>query len=233
MICWTAQLRSRPLQRRVAQRQVARQQLAPALDLGQELVVHLRGAALAGLGLRELVERTLPHRGLAEHAGDLVPAGGVLLVVQQEDAARGGLVRRRGLGAAVVDGQLLEIGEDREGQLGAPRVAAELVRGIDLVLDVHRGLLGLDEELALLAEAEGVVRRLGRVADLHLVLVDHLFVLLREALRVVDVPAERGEEGVDELVAGRDLAERGGVVLVVVAFEELDELDDLGGSNHR
>ena len=63
-------------QRWVAQHQVARQQLAPALDLGQELVVHLRGATLARLGLRELVQRALPHRGLAEHPGDLVPACG-------------------------------------------------------------------------------------------------------------------------------------------------------------
>ena len=145
----------------------------------------------------------------------------------------GGLVGGRGPGAAVIDRQLLEIGEDREGQLGAPRIAAELVRGLDVVLDVNRGLLGLDEELALLADAEGVVRRLGRAADLHLVLVDHLFVLLGKSLGVIDVPAERGEEGVDELVADCGLGERGVAVLVVVALEELDELADLRRVGHR
>ena len=138
-----------------------------------------------------------------------------------------------GLDPAVVDGELLEIGEDGEGQLGAPRIAAELVRRLDVVLDVHRGLLGLDEELALLADAEGVVRRFGRAADPHLVLVDDLLVLLREPLGVVDVPAERGEEGINELVADGGLAECGVAVLVVVALEELDKLDDLGRSGHR
>ena len=96
-----------------------------------------------------------------------------------------------------------------------------------------RGLLGLHEELAVLADMEGVVRSFGRSAHLDLVFVDDLFVLLGELLDVVHVPAERGEEGVDELQADRGLAERGIAVLVVVALEELDKLDDLGGCGHR
>ena len=46
-------------QGRVAQREVARQQVAPALDLGQERVVHLGGAALARLAPRRTC-RTSP-----------------------------------------------------------------------------------------------------------------------------------------------------------------------------
>ncbi|WP_343410346.1 hypothetical protein [Candidatus Amarolinea dominans] len=114
----------------------------------------------------------------------------------------------------------------------ALRVAAQLIGWFDVVLDVYRGFLGFDEELAFLADAERVVGRLGGVTDEHLVLMHHLLVLLREALGVVDIPAQCGEEGVNELVADRGLAEGRCAVLVVVALEELDELDNLGRSGH-
>ena len=89
----------------------------------------------------------------------------------------------------------------RQRQLGRPGVAAELVGGAGVVLDVDGGLLGLDEELARAADAEAVVGGLGRAADLDGVLVDDVLVGLGVALRVVDVPAEGLEEGVEELAA--------------------------------
>ena len=46
------------------------------------------------------------------------------------------LVALVGLDAAVVDGELLEVGEDAKRQLGGPGVAAELEGGLDVVLDV-------------------------------------------------------------------------------------------------
>ena len=99
----------------------------------------------------------------------------------------------------------------RERQFGGPGVAAELEGGAGVVFDVDRGLLGLDEELARAADAEAVVRGLGRAADLDGVLVDDVLVGLGVAGPVVDVPAEGLEERVDELAA--DLG------LVVVAGE--------------
>ena len=191
MVCWTAQLTSRP--RRVGLRRTrlcassSRQRSISARNSSSTSAVP-RLPAFASANLSSAPCHTA---ALAKTPAISSQRVGVLPVVQQEDAPRGGLVRGCGLGSAVVDGELLEIGEDGEGQLGAPRIAAELVGGLDVVLDVDRGLLGLDEELALLADAEGVIRRLGRAADFDLVLVDDLFVLLGEALHVVDVPAER------------------------------------------
>ena len=80
---------------------------------------------------------------------------------------------------------------------------------------------------------EGVIRHLGRAAHLHLIFVDDLFDRFVKPLGVIHIPAERGEEGVDELQADRGLAERGIAVLVVVALEKLDKLNDLGGCGHR
>lgn len=42
-----------------------------------------------------------------------------------------------------------------------------------------------------------------------------------------------GDEGIDELVSDCGLGEYGGTVLVVVSLEELDKVNDLGGSGHR
>jgi hypothetical protein len=95
------------------------------------------------------------------------------------------------LGAAVVDGEFLEIREEGQRQVGRPGVAAKLVGGRHFLLDVDRGLLGLEEEDAPAADAEAVVRRLGRAADLDGVLVDDFAEGFGVILRVVDVPAER------------------------------------------
>ena len=99
------------------------------------------------------------------------------------------LVGLVGLDAAVVDGELLEVGEDRERQLGRPGVAAELEGRAGVVLDVDRRLLGLDEELARAADAEAVVGRLGRAADLDGVLVDDVLVGFGVALRCCPCPS--------------------------------------------
>ncbi len=69
---------------------------------------------------------------------------------------------------------------------------------MDVALDVDRGLLGLDKELAHAADPERVVGRLGEAAHLHRVLVDHVLVRLGVALLVVHVPAERREERVQD-----------------------------------
>ena len=111
-----------------------------------------------------------------EDAGDLVPAVGVLVEGEVQHPGGGGLVGFVRLDPAVVDRELLEVGEDAQGQLGAPGVAAELVGRVHVPFDVHRGLLGLDEELARAADAEAVVGRLGAAADLDGVLVHHVLV---------------------------------------------------------
>ena len=84
------------------------------------------------------------------------------------------LVGRGGLDAAVVDGELLEIGEDGDGELGAPGVPAELVGGVDVVADADGGLLGFDEEDPSAAEAEAVVRGAGGALHVQGILVDDL-----------------------------------------------------------
>ena len=203
-----------------------RQQIAPALDLGQERRVHLGGAALAALGLGVFVESAAQDGITGEDGGDLVPAVGVLVEGQVHDPGGGRLIGFVRLDPAVVDRELFEVGEDAQGQLGAPRVAAELVGRVHVAFDVHRGLLGLDEELARAADAEAVVGRLGAAAHLDGLLVHHVLVGLGVALLVGDVPAQRLEEGVDELAADLGFVVRAAAIAVQVGAEALDEIDD-------
>ena len=76
----------------VAQGEVAGELVAPALDVFEEGVVDVGGAALGLGGFGELVERAFEDGLAGEDAGDLVPALGVLGVGGVEDAAGGGCV---------------------------------------------------------------------------------------------------------------------------------------------
>jgi len=107
-----------------------------------------------------------------------------------------------GLVAAVIDRELLEIGQDRDRQTDVPGIDFELVCQYAVVLNVLGRFFGLDEELAHPAQPESVVRGFGMRAALNVdrVLVHHLTVVDREAFVVGDVPSQRFEEGVQEFL---------------------------------
>ena len=108
-----------------------------------------------------LVEGAFEDGVLGEDGGDLVPSGQVVAIGEVENAAGAGLVGWVWANPAIVDGELLEIGEDGERQLGRPGVAAELIGGAEFVLEIDGGLLGFEEELARAADAEAVVGGFG------------------------------------------------------------------------
>jgi hypothetical protein len=139
---------------------------------------------------------------------------------------------RRRLDPAVVDGELLEVGEDAQRQLGRPGIAAELEGGGSVDPQIDRRLLGLDEELAHAANTERIVWCAAVEAHLDRVLVHHVLVLLRIAGGVVDVPAERREERVEKLAPHLSLVVRRVEVLLAVAREALDQLKNGIGCSH-
>ena len=186
----------------VALGEVDGEELAPVFQVGEEVVVELGSAAFAAGGGGVFVEGTLEDGVFGEDGGDLVPAGGEFLEGAVEDAAGGGLVVGARADARVVDGELLEVGDDAERELGRPRVAAELGGGERVVFYADGRFFGLDEEFAVAADAKGVVGGGGLAVDLEHVLVDDVLVGLGVALEVKDIPAEGGRR------AGRGI--RGG-----------------------
>jgi len=170
-----------------------------------------------------LVERVLQNRFAGEDAGDLVPLRLVLVVGEVQGAGGRRLVVLVRADAGVVDGELLEVGQDRERELRRPGVATELIGGVGIVLDPDRRALGLDEELARPTYAERVIRRLGCPADLDRVLVNDILVRLGVALFVVHVPTERLEERVEKLTPKLCLVVLAREVGFPVLAEPLDE----------
>ena len=130
---------------------------------------------------------------------------------------------------AVVDRELLEVGQDGERQFRRPGIAAQLKGRAEIVFQIDGGLLGFEEELARAADAKAVVGRLGVAADLDGILVDDIFVRFGVALLVVDVPAEGLEERIEELPPQLGFV----VALALIGFAVLLEAVDEGGNDRR
>lgn len=166
----------------------------------KESRVNLSRAALRLVRFGVLVEGTFQNRIAREDRSDVVPFVEVILVNDVLNAACCRAVLKKRLAPAVVNRELLEVGEDRKGELRAPGVAPQLIGRARVVLDIDRGFLSFDEELARAADSEAVIGRLGVAADLDRVLVNDLLVSFGVALLVVNVPAEKREKGIDEFL---------------------------------
>ena len=184
---------------RIAQSQVAREVGTPALDCLQEFVVNVGSPALGFGRLSVFVEGAFEDGVAGKDSGDFIPALDILAVGDVKNARQGGVVPVVGFKAAVIDRELLEVAQDAEWQLGGPGVAPELEGWRDIVLDIDRWALGFQEKLARSSYAEAVVRRLGRFADFDRVLMNHILVLFRVALAIIDVPTERLEKRIEKL----------------------------------
>lgn len=216
----------------VAECDVARERVAPGLDFGEKRGVDLGGASFAFLGLGVLVEGAFEDGVAGEGGREVVPVAGIFGAIEVSDAAGAGFVGWSGLDPAVVHGELFEVGEDTEGELGGPCIASELVCGADIVLDGYGGFLGLDEEFACAADSEAVVGGFGGTAAGDSVFMDDVFVGFGVALLVVHVPSEGDEEGINELVADLGFVVPAGVVGVTVAVESLNEVNNSSRYRH-
>ena len=195
----------------VAQGDIARQQIAPGFDLLEEFSVHLGGAAFSFGAVGEFVESAAPDGLFGKDFGDLVPMAEVFFKIVEQNAPSGGTVFGVGTVAAVVDGEMLEIGQDGEGKFGVPGVAAELIGGFGVGDDPGGRLFRFDKEFTGGADAKGIVGRAGGAFDLEGVFVDDVAVLEGDVALVVDVPTEFDEKGIEEFDAQLGFVVVGGV----------------------
>jgi len=110
------------------------------------------------------------------HDLDPVPLLHKVFVGEGEEAGFGRLIFFFGGDAAVINGELREVGQDAQGELGGPGVAPELEGRALVQLEIDGRLLGFQKELARAADAETVVRSFGDAADLDAVFVDDIFI---------------------------------------------------------
>ena len=103
------------------------------------------------------IERSIQDRLPGEEGGNLRPLFRILVVPEIEEPGFGGFIILGGPRPAVVDRELLKVGENGDGQIGRPGITPYLVSGIDTGFDIYGGPLHLDEEFPLLEETKAVV----------------------------------------------------------------------------
>jgi hypothetical protein len=152
------------------------------------------------------------------------------LIRDVERAGGGSFIGVYRFDAAVVDGELFEVGKNGKRQLRRPSVTSELKSRADVVLQVDRGLLRFQEELPGSPDAEAVVGRLSERTDLNSILMDDVLVGFSVALLVVDVPAQGFKEGVNELLSKLGFVVCTRAVGFAIALKPLNEFKDFFGS---
>ena len=160
------------------------------------LAFPLAGGAL-GEGLNDLIDAADGDALAGEEVPDFLGDERVLAEVPRLPEADVRLVFE-GLAANNEDFHLLEVGEDSQGQALVPRVAFGLegVSGVEF----FGGLLGLADEAVGRVSAEKVIGALLAAANLGPALGLDFSVLRDQAGPVLDVPAQRTEEGVEEFL---------------------------------
>src|SRR5215217_1544422 len=144
-----------------------------------------------------------------------------------------GTVVLLGLEAAVVESHLLEVREDREGELRRPGVPPQLEGWARISCEVYGGLLRLDEELPCPTDVEAVVRCFGCTPNPDGILGDDLPLRTdRDTTLIGDVPTQGLEEWVDEVLPDPLFLVSSGAVGLAVGFEPLDQIDDPSGNAH-
>jgi len=159
-----------------------------------------------------------------EQCEQLVPTIEVFLVSVVDHPRGGGPIGFYWSDAAVIDGELLEVGKYAHRQFRAPGIASELIGRAYAVANIDRGLLGFDEKAGHpAAGAETIVRCLGMSAHFDGRFVDHFLVRLGVALAVIDIPAQGLEERIEKLLAQLSLVVAAGVVGLAMSLEAFDQ----------
>src|SRR5207237_8403121 len=158
--------------------------------------------------------------------GDLVPVREIVFIGPIVDTAGGSLVGRTRPRPAIVHGELFEISQDRERQLGGPGVASKLVGWMGIILEVDRWLFRLQKKLTRKADLEAVVGGFCRAPNLDRVLVNDVFVSLRIACLVCHLPAQCFEERINERLPEVGLVISLAAIRVEVALERGNQLGD-------
>ena len=144
---------------------------------------------------------------------------------QKDDAVDG---RLHGL-VKLARAQIRIMQSDVLGQLRRPDIAAQLKGRSDIVLEVDRGLFRLNEELSKASDPKAVIGRTGTLFHPDGVFVNDLFVGFCIARDVVHIPTQSLEEGVNKLSSHLRLVVLARLVVLLTAFEPLNQLCDLLG----
>ncbi len=177
--------------------------LAPRPHLAQEKVVKLIGTVPGHIDGEAAIKIARVHRLTRQKRPQLVEARFKLFVSDKQNTRDMRFIGVVWRGPAVIDRQLMKVGQDRDRQACRITVAPRLEGGIPTPINAHIRLLGFDEELALACKAQLIVRLLGKplFADFNRCLFDNFPKPERLAGDVVYVPSKCREQRRDKIRA--------------------------------
>ncbi|MDP8215106.1 MAG: hypothetical protein RAO92_04335 [Candidatus Euphemobacter frigidus] len=218
-------------QGRISQSNIPRQERSPVLNLLEKFHVDFLGGSLP-FGFDVFIKEPFENRLLGEDGGDLFPPVQVFFISKIDNPSIARFIPEVRADAAVIDGKLFKVGEDREGEPGGPGIAAELVGGADLPFYINGGFLGFDKELASSPDPKTIIGGLGDATDFDGVFGDDVLVSLGVALLIVDVPAQGLEERIDELGANVGFLVTGTFISFQVSVEYFHQSLNFFGGSH-
>ena len=200
--------------------------LAPRPHLAQEKVVKLIGTVPGHIDGEAAIKIARVHRLTRQKRPQLVEARFKLFVSDKQNTRDMRFIGVVWRGPAVIDRQLMKVGQDRDRQACRITVAPRLEGGIPTPINAHIRLLGFDEELALACKAQLIVRLLGKplFADFNRCLFDNFPKPERLAGDVVYVPSKCREQRRDKIRARLRLIIGRTQIICFVAPEVLDKI---------
>jgi hypothetical protein len=127
---------------------------------------------------------------------------------------------------AIVNDKFLEVGNDTDGKVGTPTVPSELKGGLiggRTFAKIDARLFCFDEKYPLFSDPEGIIGGSAcSVAD-ESVFESYGSVTGSEVFFVFDVPAESGEEGIDEIFPALGFVVLGTFIVFLLPMKFFDE----------
>ncbi|MCY4538591.1 MAG: hypothetical protein OXE52_10225 [Chloroflexi bacterium] len=152
--------------------------------------------AADSLAFNPLAQRASGDGFAAETRLKLVPFVDVIAIFIITQAGRCCGIAALGLDAAIIDAEFFEIGQDADGRIARPAVAAQLKSRDGVPLQVDMRHFGLDEEMRRVADAEAVIRAFG---FFNTAFVHHDADFEADLPVVNDIPTQGGKQFVNEL----------------------------------
>ena len=207
----------------VAQGDIARQCDAPVIQVIEKIAVDFGARSLTLRVFDKAIKISLQHRFFGKTFAYLAPFFWIFAEGVINHATGMGFVSNCWFGAAVINDELLKIGEHGDWQFGAVGIAPQLKRRRRIVLKIGVRLFGFQKKLARPSYSERVIRCPAGTTNFDIVFVNHITVSHGVAFFIIHVPAQRFPKRIDKFNTNLGFVVFGMFVFSEIAFKFLDK----------
>jgi len=213
------------IQCRIQMGNASSQNEPPLFDRCQNVFIDRTGSAFVDRCLNVSVETSFENILFGKRINNVIEIrfkilegtlGKIFIERAVENSCSGCLIVFVRFESGIVNGELPEVGQDRQCETGGISVTPQLKGGRMIVTNIDGRPLGFDEKLSVSSDSERLIRCFGAVVDFDMIFPDDIAVLFGVPVFVAHVPAEQLEKLIDEIGAS--------VRLVVVRTLILDDI---------